>query len=71
MSRRNGRIFLVAIFLLMAGQLTQAASGNKTMKLKDVAIGKVIFRFVLPDLKVGEGFCVLQYMLLFNPYQYT
>ncbi|MBQ6449440.1 hypothetical protein IJJ08_00860 [bacterium] len=42
MSRVFGRVFLAAIFLLTTGQLIWAASGNKTMKLKDVAAGKVV-----------------------------
>ena len=48
MSRIFGRIFLAVVFLLTAGQLTFAASGNKTMKLKDVALGKIV---VVGDLK--------------------
>ncbi|MBQ6449513.1 hypothetical protein IJJ08_01250 [bacterium] len=42
MSRVFGRVFLAAIFLILAGQLILAASGNKTMKLKDVVVGQVV-----------------------------
>ncbi|MBQ6449616.1 hypothetical protein IJJ08_01800 [bacterium] len=42
MSRVFGRIFLLAIFFTLTGSLARAASGNQTMKLKDVVSGNVV-----------------------------
>ena len=42
MSRLDGRLSLAAIFLSLTGTFVHAASGNKTMKLEDVAVGKYI-----------------------------
>ncbi|MBQ6450225.1 hypothetical protein IJJ08_05010 [bacterium] len=42
MSRCYGRVFLAAIFLLAAGRLAWAGSGNKTKKLSELAAGQVV-----------------------------
>ena len=55
MSRCSGRIFLVAIFLILTGSMTYAASGNKTMKLEDVALGKVVQVGNMKFVKVGTN----------------
>ena len=55
MSRLYGRIFLAAIFLMLAATSCQVASGNKTMKLKDLALGKVVQVGGLKFVKVGDN----------------
>ena len=42
MSGYSGRIFLAAIFLILTGSMTYAASGNKTKKLTELTSGQVV-----------------------------
>lgn len=55
MSRVFGRIFLAAIFLILMVTSGQAASGNQTMKLKDVTLGKIVVVGNLEFVKVGDN----------------
>ena len=55
MSRVFGRIFLLAIFLILMVTVSQAASGNKTMKPKDVPVGKIVQLGEFQFVKVGTN----------------